>query len=497
MIDGAPGENPSDEDLSTEDNETLASNRVAADVGGTFWKSALLFVSGAVVIQAINFVAQPVFAWLMPPGALGITANYLFWSTLFSLLISLQLHATLNSAVATYGRERVSDYIATIGPLLIGMTALLLLVLLINPGGWEKLLSLPWAYLLAAVINGAFTAITFMALNRAIALGARREYLSLMFASTLGPLAFGLVLVALMPDKTDLARVIAYLSAGALLAVWLMVRGLKVKTSRVNEYIPFALALSLPLLVHEVLFIIINQSNRVFLKGMVSDEAAGIFAFANSMGNVGLLVASAINNAWVPWYFAATKASVEKVVRRSASQISLGFAALVGAGILVAPDLLRLVTKPVYDPGADIIGIFLVSGVFTFIFNLSSNYLVYCKRTAWVLLISGFAATLSIGLNLYLIPRYGIAGAAISAAAATMCLALGALLVAGVVLKCPNLPMSVLLAAMVLGGIFLGVEELLAQQVVLRWILAGLVGSVGLVGFLVWRRKKGELTVVG
>ncbi|MHB1173343.1 MAG: lipopolysaccharide biosynthesis protein [Lacisediminihabitans sp.] len=442
---------------------------------GGFWAAAAWYTVGTLAIQAANFIAQPVFANLMTPAEIGLVSGYLFWMTLMGLLIGLQLNATLNNALTTFGAAGVRGYVSTVVRLYALPTALLIAVFLVAPGFWEVQLALPRSYLLLAIANGVVFAIGNLAASHAVAMGRRRRFLALSASNTLGAIAIGLVLVLLKPEDRAMARVLGYLVAGVVVAL-----GVALRSGRPGPFerrhVPFALAIALPLLVHEVLFLVANQSNRVFLLRLSGEAQTGIFSFAFSMGNIAAIAAIAINSAWTPWYFARTAAGDDEAVRVNGRRLTLLFGLGVGAVTLVSPDVIMFLAGPPYWPGARIIPLFILSGLLTFTFNFAANYVIFRRRTSMLLGISAGAVAISVGLNLLLIPQWGIVGAALATVASTTWLAGATMVVDRFVLRSRNLPYGTLLATVALASSAVAVTYAAFDLPVVRLAAAAAVG---------------------
>lgn len=438
----------------------------------TFWSTAVWYLGGAAAIQLVNFLAQPVFALLMTPGEWGTTATYVFWMTAFGLVIGFQAQSALNNVRTTYGEARLGAYIAAVVPWYVVPVGVLVVAIGVAPDFWSRTLGLSSGYLLLAVGNGILFAVTAMAMGHALTLGKRQSYLALSITSTLLPLALGLVLVLLMPSERAFARILGYLFGSALVSLVVVLRLRRVRPVRDRALLLFGLAIAVPLLCHEVLFLVMNQSNRVFLSTLVDSEAAGVFAFAFGVGNISVVAATAVNSAWTPWYFTHTQSEENDRVRRTGSQLVLLFGTAMAALALISPEGLRLITRSAYWDGALVVPVLIVAGHFLLVFNISANYAIYVRRTPLVLLVSATGCVLNLVLNITLIPRWTIVGAAIASLAATAWLAVAMTLLSRFHLRAPNLPEAAIAGSLALTGGALVLEWAARDLVLLRFAVA-------------------------
>lgn len=437
-----------------------------------FWSTAIWYLGGAAAIQAVNFVAQPVFALFMSPEEWGVAATYVFWMTAFGLAIGFQAQTALNNVRTTYGEETLAVYIRSVLPWYALPTGLLLAALAVAPGWWGDRLGLPAGYLALAVVNGVLFAISAMGMSHAVTLGLRRRFVGLSLSITVAPLVIGLVLVLAMADDA-LARIIGYFVGTALVVAFQALRVSRTPITPQRALVGFGLAIALPLLAHELLYLVMSQANRVFLSALVDRRAAGVFAFAFSLGNVAVVAATAVNSSWTPWYFEHTRAAEDQRVRRTGADLLLGFAVAIGAASLISPEGLRLISRAEYGDGALVVPALLVAGHLVLVFNMAANYAVYQRRTRLVLAVSAGAAVLSVALNLTLIPRWDILGAAIANVASALWLAVGMMVVSCQVLGSRNLPQAAAALSVLISGGCLAVAWWAFDHPVVRFTLAG------------------------
>lgn len=452
----------------------------------TFWSTAALYLGGSAAIQAINLLAQPAFALFLSPAEWGVAATYLFWMTAFGLVIGFQAQSALNNVRMEHGEAALPVYIRSVVPWYIVATLTLLALLGVAPDFWGRTLGLSPGYLALAVTNGVLFAITAMGMAHAVTLGLRRRFLGLLIASTVAPLVVGFILVAALTDDA-LGRILGFFIGTSVVVLYQGVRVAGVRVTPERALVGFGIAIAAPLLAHELIYLVLSQANRVFLSALVDQEAAGVFAFAFSVANVTVIAATAVNSSWTPWYFQQCRTGEDERVHRTGTDLLLGFGTAVGVACLVSPEGLRVITRAAYAEGAQVLPALVVCGHLLLVFNLMANHAVYRQRTRLVLAVSSGAAVISVVLNLALIPRWTIMGAAIASLAASTWLAAAMTWVACHHLKSPNLPDKAALASVLLVVGCLAVTWAADDLQVLRFVLAGL---LALLLVVVARRRR-------
>lgn len=179
------------------------------------------------------------------------------------------------------------------------------------------------------------------------------------------------------------------------------------------------LRFSLPLVAMELSSVLLNMGDRVLIQRLMDAGALGIYSAPyNLCDYIGAVLVMAFTGAVTPMVLrlwadegeAATQGFLQRVFH-----IYLLVAVPMVAGVsAVADPLLTLVASDKYRAGASIIP-WVISGVaLQGLFPVASAGLQIQKRSPAILLAILSAALLNIGLNLILIPLWGIDGAAVA-----------------------------------------------------------------------------------
>ncbi len=175
------------------------------------------------------------------------------------------------------------------------------------------------------------------------------------------------------------------------------------------------LAESWPLLLRAVAVGIYFRVDQVLVGQLLGDEAVGRYAVAVRLSEVWNLIPVAIMAAVAPSLVASQSVSREtyetQLVRlmRLLGWGSAGFAVLIG---LAAPFIIGLLFGPAYAGAVPVLALHAWAAVAVALGVVSSTWLVnagLARHGLWQALAGGMV---SIALNLWLIPRFGIIGAA-------------------------------------------------------------------------------------
>lgn len=208
---------------------------------------------------------------------------------------------------------------------------------------------------------------------------------------------------------------ISDLAGSALLAALLFVE-LKKRATVAFDWAPLreALRFGLPKVPHGVLVQTLNLADRRILESFVSLAEVGVYQVGNTFAAAMKFPLSAFEPAWQPFVFEnAKKENGSKEIALVATRMSIVFIAAAAGLALVLPDVLRLVSRnKEYHAGASIVPVMVLAYLFQGFFLLASVGITIAKEARYYPMITAAAATLNIGLNLWLIPHYGILASA-------------------------------------------------------------------------------------
>ena len=145
----------------------------------------------------------------------------------------------------------------------------------------------------------------------------------------------------------------------------------------------------------------------------------GVYAMAVSFGLTLKLFLSAFEQAWAPFYYANAREPDARKIYSSVATYTLAVLTLLAAGLAAAGgDLLEAVTGPDYRGAGDIVAWTAVGVLCQGIYLLTSIGLNLTKKTEYYPVATITTSAANVALNLLLIPRFGILGAAWANAAA-------------------------------------------------------------------------------
>jgi O-antigen/teichoic acid export membrane protein len=161
----------------------------------------------------------------------------------------------------------------------------------------------------------------------------------------------------------------------------------------------------------------------VVITMILGTTSAGFYTAAYSLCYLLLAIAVSTNVSFLPLLTRAHQQGPEQLADASGRAIELAAAIgapLVAGGIVLAGPILHLVFGPDYAHGAGALAVLLLSIGSIFLWGTVHNVLLVCERTGAEMWTIAAAALMNVVLNLLLVKRFGMVGAAWSTVAAEL-----------------------------------------------------------------------------
>lgn len=202
-----------------------------------------------------------------------------------------------------------------------------------------------------------------------------------------------------------------------LLVISIFIKKYKVRLAIDKKLLKIGLAYSLPLIFHSIGGYILNISDRYFIDGMVSTAELGIYSVAYQIGMSFHILQISFNQAWVPYFMRIISNENFDKIKMVRQTYILSLVSIIVFFILwfLVPVFYYFVGKE-FQSGQDIVIWVLLGFLFNGFYLMVVNYIFYLKKTSIIATTTIVVGIINLILNYYLIPIYGIKGAAISTA---------------------------------------------------------------------------------
>jgi O-antigen/teichoic acid export membrane protein len=174
-----------------------------------------------------------------------------------------------------------------------------------------------------------------------------------------------------------------------------------------------SLSFGLPRVPHGFAQQVIAVGDKFVLSFFVPLSDIGLYAMGVSVGLIQKVFLAAFEYAWAPFYYATMREPGAQRIFSAVTTYGVAILALMTAGLsAIAADLLNVVTHGQYTAAAPVVAWTSLGVFFQGVYLMTSIGLNITRRTTYYPVATATAAAVNIGLNVLLIPRVGIMGAA-------------------------------------------------------------------------------------
>jgi len=408
--------------------ELSTAERAAVQPGGDvtrrsltrrFSRGWLTYGLGSFVQRGIGFLLLPIYTTYLSPAELGIVGVVLAVFSGFSVIFGLGLRGAVTRQYFDHAEAppRLREYLGSVYTAfaLYGAVGASLLTLF-GRGLFERTLpQVPFAPFMPLALWAAFCAAAggvLLSLYRAREQAVRYVLLELVSAVLmLGFVAYFVVVRRGGAVGQAQGLFWSSLSAFALTLVLL----LREARPRCNvAMIRRAVAFGAPLMVHLLAGWVLLAADRVLLARMMSLTEVGLYTLGYQIAMIMGVVASASNAAWAPMFYdvARTHADAPRSLGRLAS-VNLGVSFAVGLLlILFGREIVLVMGGERYAGAATVVPVIVLAYALQALYFVTVTPIFYAQQTRLLAPLTVSAAALNVGLNILLIPRFGMIGAA-------------------------------------------------------------------------------------
>lgn len=178
-----------------------------------------------------------------------------------------------------------------------------------------------------------------------------------------------------------------------------------------------ALVFGLPMVPQQLSVFVLYAGDRIVIRHDVGSAATGRYSVAYNVGCLGVLLLVFVNQAWLPRIYAiADRAARSRLLASSRDMMNLLLIPVVCGLAAAAPVVLRLWAPPSFDPtGLTPIVAIVALSTFPYSQFLSNvRALMSEGKTSRAAITTAVGAVVNVGLNIALVPPFGITGSAIA-----------------------------------------------------------------------------------
>ena len=444
-------------------------------------KSALTagigYTIGNILIKGINFLTLPLFSRLMTQDEFGVFNVFMSYDAILFVIVGLALHTSIRNANLEFP-GKIDSYTSSITLIYLLMAALFSMLVLLFGETLAQLLAFEEKVLYMLIIYSAGSSLLLLYNTRISLDYSYKKYLLVSMINSVGNVALSLVLI-LTVFRQDRAygRIVGVTTVITLLTVCLLIAMYRKARPRFNgAYWRFGLKFSLPIVPHGVSQVLLAQFDRIMIRNMVSDAAAGIYSLAANIKLILIVITTSISEAWSTWFYSRMENQERGLIRTRATQLCCMFTILTVGLIAISPEMVLILGGRAYDSAKYVAIPMILDSFILFLFDVIATGEYYSKKTVYIMLGTMAAAVLNIVLNYVFILKYGFLAAAYTTLFAYVCYLLLHLVISRQLIGFWILPIRWFLTFSAISAGMAAVSLLLVDRLLLRWsICAALV----------------------
>lgn len=392
---------------------------------GRVLENSFLYIISSLLVKTIGFLLLPVYTRFLTPEDYGVTNLVNSFNQVATFIVAFSLYSAVVRFYADYkeDREKLKRFYGTVivFVMISGTTFIVLGIIF-------KDLMITWFFKGVSfypIVLISLLSITFVSLHtvhqsimRGIQQGKKLTKVNLItFAAQLCLNLFFVCIIRLGAVGVLLSSFIINIAYFIFMIIDLKKNNL-ISFSFDKEILKESLIYSIPLMPHNLSTHIASFASRIFINSSDNLASVGLYSISSQFGTIIDLVQSSVNHAFAPWFYEIMNACDRKSKQEIAdfSNVLLAAYSLLYMIIgLFSQEAVILMTNKTYVLSWTVIPIFVIAYSIKSVYYFYVNILFYYKDASRKLFIATITGSLAdILLSYYLVPKYGMYGAACS-----------------------------------------------------------------------------------
>ena len=433
-------------------------------------RSGIGYTLGNMLIKGINFLTLPIFSRLLSPEEFGVYNVFASYDAILFVIIGLALHASIQSANLEF-RGEINRYTSSVSLVYILNGAVLMAVAVLFQRQLSGLLGLP-PVAVSLLVLGSFASAVLTLYNTRISLDyAYKKYLLVSACSSLSNVIVSLILIlTVFRENRALGRIIGSVVPLFVISLVLLLSFYKKELPRPSKkFWGFGIKYSLPIVPHGISQVLLAQCDRIMIREMVSDAAAGIYSLAGNIKLVLVIITDSIGTAWNTWFFSQMDKGEKTSVQKRAVQL-MGLFFILTVGLMaIAPELVWILGGKEYELGKYVAVPMVLDAFILFLYNIIVPSEYYAKKTTYIMAGTMVATVVNLVLNYVFIKEYGFIAAAYTTLASYVFYVVMHCIISRKLMGFFVLPLKWMLSACVAVGALAALDLLMVDNLLVRW----------------------------
>jgi len=383
-------------------------------------KQTIIYGLGDAVIKAINFFLIPLYTRLLTKEQVGDIALLNYVELILILVLSLGLNSAVLKVFHDYKTAAEKRSVFSTAFIFTAFIALIILTILFF--NVEILSTIIFRSTKGAIFLKFIIGSSLFNIFRLLALSYYRALEKPLYYSILNILHFitlvGLNIYHVLVLKQAVLGVVksSLYTSIFLFAIVTIIVFSKIGLSFSREILNQLLEFGLPIMPGTVANWMLTISDRYLLNWFSDTAEVGLYDIAYKFGMIiNMVLVMPFRTAWLPFVFSIQKREEANKIYSGALTYFLLIATFLFLFLaLFAREIIIVVSTPDYLPGVKAIPLIALAYIFFGLYYIVDIGILLKVKTIYYTIITGIGAAVNIGLNLLLIPKYGMMAAAIN-----------------------------------------------------------------------------------
>ncbi len=452
-------------------------------------KSGFWYILSNLIVRGITLITTPIFTRLLTQEQYGDYSNFLSWTNILVIIITMRMESSLISAKYDY-KEKLEMYNLSIISLTAVLAAVGGLILNLFSDIFVDLMGIKRTYMnLMLVYCFFYSVLNIFQMNERYAYRYKRS-VAIGLLVAVSTAITSILLVLNMSDKLTgrvLGGILPIVVIGFVLIPYFIKRGKSLDFTMWT----YALKICIPYIPHLLSLQVLNSIDRIMITKICGSEDNALYTIAYTCGHMVTLLMTSMNSAFTPWLGEKLNDCKKEEIRKISRYYIILFSVMAIGMMLLAPEILFILGGKNYMEAKYVMTPVAMGCVCQFLYTLYVNIEQFKKKTLGMAVASVIAALLNYTLNALLIPQYGYIAAAYTTLAGYIFL----LIVHMILVKKIGYAefydnKFIILVVIVMCIITLGINCLYENSIIRYIIISILFVSIMVVIFIKWENTK-------
>lgn len=388
-------------------------NNLSPSIRASFW-----FLFANIFQKSVMVIFTPIFTRIMTVEEYSKYAVFQSWETIFTVFATLSISNYATAKALVEFKDDKDKFISSAEFLTTVLTVCILGIYIIIYFVYGGISAFPlWIMILLFfdILGVAF--FSFWSQMERFNLRYKALAIVSILMGVLSP-ALALICIALSESfglYKGWARIIGLVTTNSLVGVF--VYYLSYKKSKVlfcTKYWKFCFSYCIPLIPHFLAMAFLQRIGQLFVDRYCGSNMSGIYALANTLAMLMMVVNDAFTKTLVPWTYQKLSEKKYKDVNQPVIFALMIIAFIDLAMAFVAPEIVSIFANKTYAQAIYAVPPLVAVCYFGFLYNTFANIEYYFKETKLVSFASIIAGIVILFFNYIFVPKFGFLAAAYS-----------------------------------------------------------------------------------